>query len=104
MIKHYAEDVVYEIDGWMQKNKDTLHEDVTKLMQDSTSSFIAGLFVVCLAGESSFIFQGNYRGSYSVSNRFGWSVPERDTKESRLWWSETQSRWWPRSYEQDYCL
>jgi myosin heavy subunit len=47
MIKHYAEDVVYEIEGWMQKNKDTLQEDVTKSMLTSSNPFIAALFVVC---------------------------------------------------------
>lgn len=45
-IKHYAEDVAYDLSGWMQKNRDTLNEDVAKLMLTSTKSFISELFLV----------------------------------------------------------
>ena len=43
-IKHYAGDVTYTVDGFIDKNKDTLFKSLVTTMQASTSPFTAGLF------------------------------------------------------------
>ncbi|GAB5590982.1 class II myosin [Umbelopsis nana] len=44
IIQHYAADVQYCTKGWLDKNKDPLNEDVTRLLAQSTESYIANLF------------------------------------------------------------
>ncbi|KAN0065099.1 class II myosin [Thecaphora frezii] len=43
-IKHYAGDVEYRTDGWLDKNKDPLNDNLTRVMSESTDRFIASLF------------------------------------------------------------
>jgi myosin-5 len=43
-IVHYAEQVTYDAEGWCDKNKDTLIEDMVKQLEKSTSSFVKALF------------------------------------------------------------
>jgi myosin-5 len=43
-IVHYAESVTYDAEGWCDKNKDTLIEDMVKQLEKSTSSFVKQLF------------------------------------------------------------
>ncbi|PWN92199.1 hypothetical protein FA10DRAFT_250506 [Acaromyces ingoldii] len=43
-IKHYAGDVEYRTDGWLDKNKDPLNDNLTRVMSESTDRFVAGLF------------------------------------------------------------
>uniref|UniRef100_A0A914BXB0 Uncharacterized protein n=1 Tax=Acrobeloides nanus TaxID=290746 RepID=A0A914BXB0_9BILA len=44
VIKHYAGDVVYQVDGFCDKNRDVLYPDLIQLMQSSKNAFIRGLF------------------------------------------------------------
>ncbi|CAO3660687.1 unnamed protein product [Umbelopsis vinacea] len=44
IIQHYAADVQYSTKGWLDKNKDPLNEDVTRLLAQSSESYIATLF------------------------------------------------------------
>lgn len=44
IINHYAGKVEYSTEGWLEKNKDPLNENVTKLLACSTDQFIAELF------------------------------------------------------------
>lgn len=43
-IRHYAGDVVYTVEGWLDKNVDTLNPDLNKLMVCSSQRFLRELF------------------------------------------------------------
>lgn len=43
-MKHYAGDVEYSVDGWIEKNKDPLNEDITRLLARSSQKHVALLF------------------------------------------------------------
>ncbi|KAG2392602.1 hypothetical protein C9374_011327 [Naegleria lovaniensis] len=43
ILKHYAGDVAYDVNGWIEKNKDTLNNDLFKLTKTSKCSFISAL-------------------------------------------------------------
>ncbi|KAI5478994.1 myosin heavy chain [Pseudohyphozyma bogoriensis] len=43
-VKHYAGDVEYRTDGWLDKNRDPLSDNLTSLLAHSNSSYIADLF------------------------------------------------------------
>ncbi|KAJ1023959.1 hypothetical protein NDA13_004791 [Ustilago tritici] len=43
-VKHYAADVTYRTDGWLDKNKDPLNDNLTRVMSESADRFIASLF------------------------------------------------------------
>jgi myosin heavy subunit len=45
LVKHYAEPVVYNVDGWMNKNKDALNIDLARVLLESSSEFVQLLFV-----------------------------------------------------------
>ena len=44
IIKHFAGDVTYNINGFLEKNKDTLFSDLIACMGSSTNHFISSLF------------------------------------------------------------
>ena len=39
MIHHYAGMVTYDVDGFVERNKDVLFDDLIELMQSSTNKF-----------------------------------------------------------------
>ena len=43
-IKHYAGDVVYHINGFLDKNKDTLFQDFKRLLYNSKNSIIKNMW------------------------------------------------------------
>ena len=43
-VNHYAGSIEYSVDGWLEKNKDTLTPSMTSLLRDSKISMIAELF------------------------------------------------------------
>ncbi|KAI5362533.1 hypothetical protein Slin14017_G077700 [Septoria linicola] len=47
MLTHYAAEVEYSTEGWLEKNKDPLNDNVTRLLGHSTNSHVAGLFTDC---------------------------------------------------------
>ncbi|KAJ2726143.1 class II myosin [Coemansia sp. Benny D115] len=44
IIKHYASHVEYSTEGWLEKNKDPLNENVTRLLGNSSEPFVAQLY------------------------------------------------------------
>ena len=42
--RHYAGDVVYNINGFMEKNKDTLFQDFKRLLYSSNDPVIKGMW------------------------------------------------------------
>ena len=44
MLTHYAAEVEYSTEGWLEKNKDPLNENITRLLAASHDSHIALLF------------------------------------------------------------
>ncbi|KAI9262125.1 P-loop containing nucleoside triphosphate hydrolase protein [Phascolomyces articulosus] len=44
IVKHYAGKVKYYTKGWVEKNKDPLNEDVTRLLARSSNAYVARLF------------------------------------------------------------
>ena len=44
LIKHYAGDVMYQIDGFCDRNRDVLYPDLIQLIQGSSSGFLRNLF------------------------------------------------------------
>ena len=47
MLTHYAAEVEYSTEGWLEKNKDPLNDNVTRLLGHSTNHHVAGLFADC---------------------------------------------------------
>ncbi|GAB7354758.1 hypothetical protein MBLNU459_g5162t3 [Dothideomycetes sp. NU459] len=47
MLTHYAADVEYSTEGWLEKNKDPLNDNITRLLASSTNKHIAQLFADC---------------------------------------------------------
>lgn len=44
IVNHYAGQVEYNVDGWLQKNTDPISEQVVSLLPNSTNEFLADLF------------------------------------------------------------
>ena len=47
MLTHYAADVEYSTDGWLEKNKDPLNDNATRLLASSSEKHVAHLFRDC---------------------------------------------------------
>lgn len=47
LLTHYAAEVEYSTEGWLEKNKDPLNDNVTRLLAASTDSHVASLFLDC---------------------------------------------------------
>ncbi|KAI0147445.1 myosin-11 [Xylariaceae sp. FL1272] len=47
ILTHYAAEVEYSTEGWLEKNKDPLNDNVTRLLAASTNKHIANLFADC---------------------------------------------------------
>jgi len=44
ILNHYAGKVEYNTSGWLDKNKDPLNEEITRMVANSPDKFISGLF------------------------------------------------------------
>lgn len=47
VLTHYASEVEYSTEGWLEKNKDPLNDNVTRLLAGSSHKHIAALFADC---------------------------------------------------------
>lgn len=48
MLTHYAAEVEYSTEGWLEKNKDPLNDNITRLLASSTDKHMANLFADCV--------------------------------------------------------
>ncbi|KAL8326077.1 hypothetical protein RB597_009067 [Gaeumannomyces tritici] len=51
VLTHYAAEVEYSTEGWLEKNKDPLNDNVTRLLAASTDTHVASLFADCAADQ-----------------------------------------------------
>ncbi|KAL0475356.1 P-loop containing nucleoside triphosphate hydrolase protein [Neurospora intermedia] len=47
ILTHYAAEVEYSTEGWLEKNKDPLNDNITRLLAASTDKYMANLFSDC---------------------------------------------------------
>lgn len=47
VLTHYASEVEYSTEGWLEKNKDPLNDNVTRLLAASNDAHVANLFADC---------------------------------------------------------
>ncbi|KAL8792471.1 MAG: hypothetical protein Q9195_004927 [Heterodermia aff. obscurata] len=47
ILTHYAAEVEYSTEGWLEKNKDPLNDNITRLLASSDDKHVAGLFADC---------------------------------------------------------
>ncbi|OQN98517.1 hypothetical protein B0A48_15778 [Cryoendolithus antarcticus] len=47
MLTHYAAEVEYSTEGWLEKNKDPLNDNITRLLARSSNKHVAQLFSDC---------------------------------------------------------
>jgi myosin heavy chain 9/10/11/14 len=51
ILTHYAAEVEYSTEGWLEKNKDPLNDNITRLLAASTDKHISTLFADCADNE-----------------------------------------------------
>ena len=51
ILTHYAAEVEYSTDGWLEKNKDPLNDNITRLLAESSDKHVASLFADCAEGD-----------------------------------------------------
>lgn len=54
ILTHYAAEVEYSTEGWLEKNKDPLNDNITRLLATSSEKHIADLFSDCADPEEDF--------------------------------------------------
>ncbi|OLN96356.1 Myosin type-2 heavy chain 1 [Colletotrichum chlorophyti] len=59
ILTHYAAEVEYSTDGWLEKNKDPLNDNITRLLASSTDKHIADLFADCADMDDDFAASRN---------------------------------------------
>jgi myosin heavy subunit len=66
ILKHFVEDVVYDITGFLEKNKDTFYPDLEALCVKSKQNFVRMLF----SEDLSQILSPSSSGPFLQSNKF----------------------------------
>ncbi|KAF5704176.1 myosin heavy chain [Fusarium mundagurra] len=51
ILTHYAAEVEYSTEGWLEKNKDPLNDNITRLLAASSNKHVASLFSDCAESE-----------------------------------------------------
>ncbi|KAM4698021.1 unconventional myosin-X-like [Rhinophrynus dorsalis] len=70
-IKHYAGEVTYDVQGFLERNRDTFRDDILNMLRDSRLDFIYDLFekVSSRSGEET-LKMGTQRKKPTVSSQF----------------------------------
>lgn len=51
MVRHYAANVEYSTDGWLDKNRDPLNDNITRVLAGASHEFLASLFVTMVSSD-----------------------------------------------------
>ncbi len=82
-IKHYAGDVTYQIDGFLEKNRDTLRQDLQDLFKDCEHELVKQWFSDELLPDLSSSQSGNRSSSATSSVRSSMSVSSATKKSAK---------------------
>jgi myosin heavy subunit len=63
-LQHYAGRVEYRTDGWLEKNKDPLNENVTRILAHSSHGIVAGLLSDYALADEDVYRRGGKRGQF----------------------------------------
>ncbi|XP_064290823.1 unconventional myosin-X-like isoform X3 [Passer domesticus] len=70
-IRHYAGEVLYDVRGFLEKNRDTFRDDILNMLKDSRLDFIYDLFErVCSRCSEETLKMGTQRRKPTVSSQF----------------------------------
>uniref|UniRef100_A0A8B9ZLS0 Myosin-X n=1 Tax=Anas platyrhynchos TaxID=8839 RepID=A0A8B9ZLS0_ANAPL len=70
-IRHYAGEVLYDVRGFLEKNRDTFRDDILNMLKDSRLDFIYDLFErVCSRSSEETLKMGTQRRRPTVSSQF----------------------------------
>ncbi|OCT60969.1 unconventional myosin-X isoform X2 [Xenopus laevis] len=70
-IKHYAGEVTYDVQGFLEKNRDTFRDDILNMLRDSRLDFVYDLFEkVCSRNSEETLKMGTQRKKPTVSSQF----------------------------------
>nr|XP_009932442.1 PREDICTED: unconventional myosin-X-like [Opisthocomus hoazin] len=70
-IRHYAGEVLYDVRGFLEKNRDTFRDDILNMLKDSRLDFIYDLFErVCSRCSEDTLKMGTQRRRPTVSSQF----------------------------------
>ncbi|XP_073401620.1 unconventional myosin-X-like [Dendrobates tinctorius] len=70
-IKHYAGEVMYDVKGFLEKNRDTFRDDILNMLRDSRLDFIYDLFEkVSSRGGEQTLKMGTQKKKPTVSSQF----------------------------------
>ncbi|XP_065527742.1 unconventional myosin-X-like [Lathamus discolor] len=70
-IRHYAGEVLYDVRGFLEKNRDTFRDDILNMLKDSRLDFIYDLFErVCSRCSEETLKMGTQRRRPTVSSQF----------------------------------
>uniref|UniRef100_A0A669PQJ1 Myosin X n=1 Tax=Phasianus colchicus TaxID=9054 RepID=A0A669PQJ1_PHACC len=70
-IRHYAGEVLYDVRGFLEKNRDTFRDDILNMLKDSRLDFIYDLFErVCSRCNEETLKMGTQRRRPTVSSQF----------------------------------
>ncbi|WFD23260.1 class II myosin [Malassezia equina] len=64
VVRHYAANVEYSTDAWLDKNRDPLNDNVTRVLAGAEATFVASLFAEAVAPEETSAVPRSRRGAF----------------------------------------
>ncbi|KAK5582398.1 hypothetical protein RB653_003981 [Dictyostelium firmibasis] len=73
-IKHFAGDVIYQTDSWLEKNRDSVSSEVEQLLSSSSNNLVKSLFNLKENNSNSNIYKSNDSNNHSPSQSTAASI------------------------------